>query len=321
MRKILFIRKAPFSGTNGTIRYCETLFKMFCNDTELQPLAIENYPTIKSFLFHYYYKIPALAKAIKNADIVHVNGYTDMGTVQALIIAAFYKKHIVYTAHWHPFAMLRHPFRGKFFFMVFLKKIIELFVDKVVCINNEDYHFFSSFSKSIYKIPHCVEFKNVKIAKKNARMILFVGRINDSVKGFDYLYCLPEGLYEIHCVGYGNIMKKRSDIIQHVNITDNELSKLYAEASLLVVPSSYEAFSYVTIESMLHGTPAVISDKVRVADCLEGIEGYSVFIYGDRDDFVNKVRDTIGIFVDREKILERFNINTIRNQYRNIYCY
>ena len=146
MRKILFIRKAPFSGTNGTIRYCETLFKMFCNDTELQPLAIENYPTIKSFLFHYYYKIPSLAKAIKNADIVHVNGYTDMGTVQALIIAAFYKKHIVYTAHWHPFAMLRHPFRGKFFFMVFLKKIIELFVDKVVCINNEDYHFFSSFS-------------------------------------------------------------------------------------------------------------------------------------------------------------------------------
>ena len=77
MRKILFIRKAPFSGTNGTIRYCETLFKMFCNDTELQPLAIENYPTIKSFLFHYYYKIPALAKAIKNADIVHVNGYTE----------------------------------------------------------------------------------------------------------------------------------------------------------------------------------------------------------------------------------------------------
>ena len=106
-----------------------------------------------------------------------------------------------------------------------------------------------------------------------------------------------------------------------MNISDSELYNLYAQASLLVVPSSYEAFSYVTIESMSYGTPAVISDKVRVADYLDGIEGYSIFNLGDREDFVNKVRDTIGVFVDREKILERFNINAIRNQYRNIYCY
>ena len=151
-------------------------------------------------------------------------------------------------------------------------------------------------------------------------MVLFVGRVNDPVKGFDYLYYLPEGVYEIHCVGYGDIREKRSDITQHVNISDSELYNLYAEASLLVVPSSYEAFSYVTIESMSYGTPAVISDKVRVADYLDGIEGYSIFNLGDREDFVNKVRDTIGVFVDREKILERFNINTIRNQYRIIYC-
>ena len=321
MKKILFIRKAPLSGTNGTVRYCEMLFKMFYNDAELQPLPIVNYPSIKSLLFHYYYRIPELVNAIKKADIVHVNGYTDMGTVQALIIAAILKKHIVYTAHWHPFAKLKHPFMGKVFFMVFLKKIIELFVNKVVCINNEDYHFFSSFSRSISKIPHCIEIDNIEIVKKNKKMVLFVGRINDPVKGFDYLYYLPEGVYEIHCVGYGDIREKRSDITQHVNISDSELYNLYAEASLLVVPSSYEAFSYVTIESMSYGTPAVISDKVRVADYLDGIEGYSIFNLGDREDFVNKVRDTIGVFVDREKILERFNINAIRNQYRNIYCY
>ena len=59
-----------------------------------------------------------------------------------------------------------------------------------------------------------------------------------------------------------------------------------------------------------------LDGAVEIANAL----GVSLDYLCNRDDFVNKVRDTIGIFVDREKILERFNINTIRNQYRIIYC-
>lgn len=319
MKKIIYIRQSPKGGCDGTVTYCQSLFDFFYNDKDCTAGVIENYPEIKSRLFHYYYKQKTLTAAIKKADIVHINGYTAMGTVQALVTAKILHKSIVYTAHWHPFDRLSHPLLGKMFFNIFLKNTIKYCATVITTINKEDYAFFNSFHKNVVMIPHWFKPQNIGIdVEKKKNMILFVGRVDDPVKGFQHLYFLPEGKYDIHCVGKGNI-KQRSDITQHINISNEELALLYLQASLVVVPSKYEAFSYVTLESLCYGTPVVMSENVRILDHLDDIKGYSIFKYGDKKDFINKINETIGINVEVTKIESIFNPEKIRLLYKNLY--
>lgn len=319
MKRIIYIRQSPKGGCDGTATYCQLLFDFFHDDKDCMAEEIKDYPEIKSRIFHYYYKPKALSAAIKKADIIHINGYTAMGTVQALITAKLLHKSIVYTAHWHPFNRLRHPLFGKLFFNLFLKNTIKHCATAVTAINNEDFAYFKSFHNNVVKIPHWYKPQNIETnVKKKKNMILFVGRTDDPVKGFQHLYSLPEGKFEIHCVGKGKI-KHRSDITQHINIPNEELTLLYAQASLVVVPSKYEAFSYVTLESLCYGTPVVMSENVRIADHLKDAKGYSIFKYGDNNDFLRKINETIGKDVEITKIMSIFNPEKIRLAYKELY--
>lgn len=310
---------APMGGCDGTANYCKALYDMFKDDVDTRACPIVDYPAIPSRLFKYYYRHKPLAEAIKKAEIVHINGYTAMGTAQALYLAHHYGKQVVYTAHWHPFNSLRHPFLGKTFFRFIIKPLVRRCAHKVVAINNEDLAFFKAFHPHVEQIPHwyAAEEPASHIAKKK-NMILFIGRINDPMKNFSTLYSLPEGKYEVHCVGRGELAT-RPDFIQHINLSDEALGQLYDEASLVVIPSKYEAFSYVALEAMSHGTPVVMSDRVRIADYLLGIRGYSVFKYNDDTDFLKKVEATIGSTVDRQAIKDLFAPERIKLYYKKIY--
>ena len=146
-------------------------------------------------------------------------------------------------------------------------------------------------------------------------MLLFVGR-NEENKGIDHLYKLP-AKYEVHCVTKGPLLRK--DFIIHSDISDNELNMLYKEAALVVIPSRYEAFSYVALEAFAHGTPVVMSDRVQIADYLKDKCGYSIFKYSDYDSFLDAVEKTINTKVDIEAIMSVFTPSIIKNLYRDAY--
>lgn len=314
-KKILYIRENKPGGTDN---YCKALHLLFKNDSEIEPMQVEDIPTISSRIFHYYYKQRELRKVVAQADIIHINGYTAMGTVQAFLTAKHLHKRIVYTAHWHPFKCLRHPFLGRSFFEIFLKPVIKRYADTIVTINNEDTQFFKTFHHNVIQIPHWYEpmyIKDQPVKKRN--MILFVGRTDDPVKGFEHLYHLPENKFEIHCVGKGNI--SRRDFHQHINIPDAELAHLYQEASVLVIPSKYEAFSYAALEALSYGTPVVVSEHVRIADYLGGIKGLSIFQYGNYQDFLEKIESAIGNSVDKVAITRIFAPNKMRQEYHKLY--
>ena len=314
-KKILYIRENKPGGTDN---YCKALHLLFKNDSEIEPMQVEDIPTISSRIFHYYYKQRELRKVVEQADIIHINGYTAMGTVQAFLTAKHLHKRIVYTAHWHPFKCLRHPFLGRSFFEIFLKPVIKRYADTIVTINNEDTRFFKQFHHNVIQIPHWYQPQTLKeTPTKKKNMVLFVGRADDPVKGIQHLYQIPRGAYEVHCVGRGTIL--RDDFQQHIDIPATDLVKLYAEASLLVVPSKYEAFSYATLEALTYGTPVLISERVRIADYLHESNGVQIFKYGNYDDFLLKIKSTIGSYVDKELINKVFSPNIIKEKYRAIY--
>lgn len=322
MINVLELRPNPISKSNGIDKYCNALRNMFSDDDTINILPVENYQMVKGGVLKDRYVKSALNSLFDDKiDVIHINGFASFSVVQSFWYAKKAGKKIVYTAHWHPFKYLNHPFRAKVFFYFLLKPLIKRYADIIVTINNEDTAFFKRFHKNVVQIPHWIEESKPAFegdVEKDPRMILFVGRFNDPNKGAEHLFKLPEGQYDIHCVGPCN-GGLRSDMTSHVNISDEELSILYQKASLLVVPSRYEAFSYVALEALSYGTPVLLSDRVRIGDYLGGVEGVGLFPYRNFDEFVNKVKDMIGKEIDKCKVMNSFSEGSVKHRYSKLF--
>lgn len=319
MIKILSIPEAVPSKRGGQYTYCKNLQTLFANDEDIDYKVIDQpdgivLPLINKLWFPWK-KIFGQIKQ-SECDIIHINGYLGISTWQQFIGAMILKRKIVYSPHFHPFKFIRHPLFGRIFFFVFIFPLL-LISKKIITIGISDHHYFRFFGKKVISIPHHFTFqpKNDINLKKKHNMILFVGR-NEENKGLRYLYKLPSK-YEVHCVTGGEL--ERKDFIQHTRIPEEELSRLYSMASLVVIPSGYEAFSLVALEAFSHNTPVVMSSNVKIADYLDKEKGYSIFEYGNITDFLNKVETTIGNSVDSEIILSKFSPEKIKEIYKTIF--
>ena len=320
--RVLQIRETPETKCGGIDANCQAIFNIFANDTDIEMLPIRDYEVKKiSFLRSRYISYKEVYESIKNEspDIVHIHGSYTFTFMNAIKAARKCGKKIVYSPHFHPFYSLARPKMGYIFFHLLIKPFLK-YVDTIITINSEDTAWFSKYHSNVLRIPHWSKLNVLsnKTFKKNPKQILFVGRINDSIKGIEHLYSLPEGKYEIHCVGKGTL-RQRSDITQHVNISDEELTKLYVESSLLLIPSRYEAFSYVAVEALSCNTPIVASERVRITDYFESCPFVGIFRYHDMQDFASKIEQTIGKEVDLLQVKYIFDSYRLKAIYKNIY--
>ena len=321
MIKVLQVRETPISKSDGLDANVQGLIKLFTGDDSVQLLPTTDY-TVHHIpvIGQSYIDRKELCESIEkcNPDVIHVHGTYSFTLLVAVRCANKYRIPVVLSPHFHPFWSLRRPLMGRLFFSIITKPILKR-VNTVFTINNEDTTIFQQHHDHIIRIPHWSKFlPEVDIPIKEKSLILFVGRLAETNKGFDHLWHLPEGKYEIHCVGSGDI-QLRSDMHKHLNISDEELHELYRKASLLVVPSRYEAFSYAALEALMCGTPLVCSERVRIVDYLNSIKGYRVFTYQDYDDFVKAVDETIGAAVDVDSIVQLFSPSRIKDLYKKEY--
>lgn len=216
---------------------------------------------------------------------------------------------------------MRLPLLKNLYFRINIAPILKHF-NQIVTINHEEYNFFKQYSNKVTLIPHWQRF-NTSVADKNPNkiqnMILFVGNLNYKNKGFKYLFELPKDKYSIHCVGNGDKSILRDDMFLHTRISDQELKSLFKMASLVVIPSKYEAFSYVALEALSLGTPVLMSNNVRIADYVESIEGVEIFNLNNHSEWIDKVSHHIGSKVDIEKIKELFSSERAYLNYKNLY--
>lgn len=323
MLTVLQIRETPETKCGGIDANCQAIYNAFADDKDVKMLPISDY-TVKrvSFPRSKYISFSDIYEEIKriDPDVVHIHGSYTFTFMNAVKAARKCHKKIVYSPHFHPFYSLSRPKMGYLFFYLFTKPFLK-YVDAIITINSEDSEWFSKLHSNVVRIPHWSKLKAnaSNIYVKNPKQILFVGRINDSIKGIEHIYSLPEGKYDIHCVGKGE-MQYRSDITQHINISDDDLTKLYTESSLLVIPSRYEAFSYVAVEALSCNTPIVASDRVRITDYFEACPFVSIFKYHDMQGFANAVEKTIGAGVKVEQVKHIFDSNRLKGIYKDIYC-
>ena len=322
MITVLELRQNPYSKSNGIDMYCNALRNLFAGDDGITILPVENYPMVKGRILKERYAKGVLGSLMHNEsiDVVHINGVASYSVIQSFWQAKKAGKKIVYTAHWHPFEYMNHPFLARLFFNCLLRPLVRRFADAVVTINKEDTAYFKRFHKRVVQIPHWIDSASLKSisVEKDPNMVLFVGRFNDKNKGAEHLCHLPEGRYNIHCVGPcdGGL---RSDMTNHVNIPFEDLCALYAKASLLVVPSRYEAFSYATLEALTYGTPVLLSERVRIVDYLDGVEGVDTFKYQNYQEFCDKVTSGVKSHVDTKSVNAIFNESHVKDAYRNLF--
>lgn len=322
MLKVVLLRNnvTPKNKFGGIRKHCQELYELFIGNSTISILPIIDIPNLYiPILRKRIFRWKALYYYLKDSgcNIVHIHGFATLDVAQAIIAAAFAKKRIVYSPHFHPFKYLRRPLLGKIYFYGCLRFLFR-YISAIITITSVDANFFARYHKHVYKVPHLFDEDRAEITSKlpkKKNMILFVGR-NEENKGLFHLMNL-DPKYEVHLVTNGIVGRK--DFIVHTNISNEALDALYEQTSLVVIPSRYEAFSYVALEAFAHGTPVVMSDTVMIADYLRGIKGFSTFTFGDEQAFLKAVDETIGTNVETEKILSIFSKEKIKNQYTHIY--
>jgi glycosyltransferase involved in cell wall biosynthesis len=156
-------------------------------------------------------------------------------------------------------------------------------------------------------------YKQYRFSNKNIPTILSVGIKNssDQNKGSDILFELMNIMYNVGVVfnlitvgEYLNLEISGTHLhFKHKNI--EEMKQLYAIADLCIVPSRFETFSQVTLESIQLTTPVVAFDLTGPRDIIRnGFSGFLTVPF-NVDEFCKTIIENLNYkFTNEEKMIE-----------------
>ncbi len=178
-------------------------------------------------------------------------------------------------------------FSAKAFLPSFRKKVIKMIKNASFIIVYNDFikEMIEKFNKNVEIIPSGIDDNVISYVdypfNNEKKVILFIGRANDPMKGF---WIAKKALDELY--------KKRKDfelwytspdkIIEDTNyikwkgwLKPEKVKELYAKANLCVVPSIWpEPFGIVALEAMATGRPVIVSNlgglKFTVENAIDG---------------------------------------------------
>jgi len=170
---------------------------------------------------------------------------------------------------------------------------------------------------------------------KKEKIILAVGRISDPLKGFDRLFftfsLILNKDWDLHIAGGDENNKELNKLAENYNISNRivflgkvkEIDKIYAKASIFVMPSRSEGFPNSLCEAMASGLPCISFDFIAgPRDIITN--GYDGIIVPDDDmpAMAEKIDYLIGNEVERLrlgnnalKIRDRLNANNITTKF------
>lgn len=217
----------------------------------------------------------------------------------------------------------------------FTRSYIESSIYRVKC------NLIPNTAGNIYKIDKTYlynnfeKFKQYRLLNNNIPTILVVG-LKSSLrqnKGNDIILELTNRLFlnsnHVNVITVGEFINLNihGTHIHFNSRTNNEMQQLYFHVDLCIIPSRYETFSQVSLESILCSTPVVAFDHTGPVDIIEAdISGFLVKSF-DLNDFYRKVTENLNYKVMNEDIVIQSALNaslkfapaTVAYQYQDIY--
>jgi glycosyltransferase involved in cell wall biosynthesis len=190
--------------------------------------------------------------------------------------------------------------------------------DKVIAVSNftkkiieEQYGISPSKISVVHNSINADEYKNedtddriFQIKKNGKKIVLFAGRITLQ-KGPEYFLNVAKKvlMYDKNVLfvmaGSGDMKNKVIQSAAVMGISDkvlftgflrgSELSNVYKMADIFVMPSVSEPFGIAALESMLHGTPIIVSKQSGVSEVVKNAMKVD---FWDIDEMANKILST-----------------------------
>ena len=276
-------------------------------------------------------------------DVIHIQSWWNLVAIFSALICRIRNWKYVIT----PRGMLS-PYTYQ---SSFIKKTIHLFIGNHLLKNcriqatTKDEAVKIEMLNPTYKtavIPNFVNLKTPVInrTKQEVVQLLFLSRIHPK-KGLDVLLLslpLLKFKFRLHIVGDGDTeyieslkelsekLKIEDKIIWHGSVYGDKKFELYSGSDFMILPSHDENFANNVLESLLMGTPVLISknvglanfvfenklgfifsgDETKLAECLN--EAYA------NNEFINNININA-----RKIVLDEFENNKVVNDYISLY--
>lgn len=177
------------------------------------------------------------------------------------------------------------------------------------------------YKNKSYVFYNCIDIpKNVDIIKKR-KNVLYVGRINSDTKRTQILLdwikntkydCDVVG-YSYHGYGYINMDEYKFSNIHYFGYQE-DVSRFYKNANVLVIPSRYEGLPTVMIEALSYGVPIIGFKECKVINYLikDGYNGWLVDDnFSDVMNYVLSINDMINIRQNCLQEAKKYDIHNI----------
>ena len=245
---------------------------------------------------------------IFNPDIIHFNKRISFTPKQIQLIRNLHVP-IVLTIHDYFCVPFPINFKNK------LKRIFyryHPYIDYYIIPSKTYYNKLKAKNISnIFYIPHFVKLQNwcPKEKRNFGKNILFVGRL-EYQKGIFFLLDMFKELSSKHedivlyIIGSGSCKTKLEKAIENLNLnlkvklvgfkTQQELSKYYSEATLLILPSlKFELFGLVGLEAQASKLPVIASNLEGVKEwCIDSSTGLT-FQSNDKADLIRQIEQIL----------------------------
>ncbi|MCS7122355.1 MAG: glycosyltransferase family 4 protein [Candidatus Micrarchaeota archaeon] len=207
-------------------------------------------------------------------DIIHVHGYSNLFSVIGAIIGIIRGKKVVWTIH-------GIPDRHRLFHIYNAFAIHLLRRAKVISVSRKIERIHKNYTL-IYNGVDLDRFRCNHPYKDN-RIVTYIGRL-DRDKGIERL--IEEYSGEIEIVGsdedgYKNqLISKARENVRFLEVDYDRINEVYCRSRYIVLPSRYEGFPMVMLESLAAERPFLATPVGEIPQFLEYVfgEGYRKYI-------------------------------------------
>jgi glycosyltransferase involved in cell wall biosynthesis len=125
-------------------------------------------------------------------------------------------------------------------------------------------------------------------------------------------------------IGASQSLPRDESVEYRYGLSENEKNELLCEAKALILPSSYETLSYVTLEAMACGTPVIVSTAVPEEVVINNFNGIRVNSFNPEDyaDALEKLLADEELWLELSRngleFVKRFDYMEIAKRYANI---
>ena len=222
-----------------------------------------------------------------------------------------------------------------------IEKILSIKTDVIINISDFEYNESVKFGISKNKSVKILNSINNEVKEHDQKVLkyidgkinfLFIGRL-DKQKGFDKLFNFFNNNkeYALHVVGDYVINKDcnyhdKENIFFYGWVNQEKIHNYYIESDVVIIPSRWEGFGLISLESMKYSKPILASNRGALIDIVENNNNGFIFDFNNFNSTLDKsIKDLIDSDIKKmgessyQLFIEKYSNNNMSDKINDLY--